>query len=86
MLEEEFYDNPFFTQAFPHFFDKELTSHDAPEDRKSWAESLLHRYKRKDMRHDDMLEHNFKTFVEGYRSPRGPIKWMAQEEKDKIHA
>lgn len=33
----------------------------------------------------ELLDHNEKTWIEGYRSPRGPIKWMSVEEKAKIH-
>mmetsp|Transcript_5864 Transcript_5864/g.10444 ORF Transcript_5864/g.10444 Transcript_5864/m.10444 type:complete len:514 (-) Transcript_5864:171-1712(-) len=51
----------------------------------SWAESLLYK-KRVDVeRIIDYESFEQKTFIDGYRTPIGPVKWMSQEDKNKVH-
>lgn len=85
MIENEFYTNPHFPKAFPHLYQKVGQMPD-PEITTSWGDSLS--YKRKEQpqpKHFIDHEHD-KMFVEGYRSPKGPIKWASEEEKDLVHA
>ena len=44
MIEDEFYSNPYFTTAFPHFREK-VEPQEPKEQAHSWAESLMYRYK-----------------------------------------
>lgn len=34
---------------------------------------------------EQTIKQNYKSFEEGYKSPSGPLKWMSQEEKEKVH-
>jgi ribosomal protein S18 len=86
VLENEFYTNPHFRRAFPHLSQNLKESEDSLKERSGWAESLLYKRKQDPVpSHLADLEENL-LFVEGYRTPTGPLKWMSQEDKDRIHA
>ena len=84
MIEDEFYSNPYFTTAFPHFKDK-VDPQEPKEAAHSWSESLMHRYKPQPWSQEQWYQYAEQTFVEGYRTPRGPLKWMSDEDKEKVH-
>jgi len=85
IIENEFYNNPEFRRAMPNASSKLPDAPELPRE-PSYVEGLLYKYKDSPKIEQETTELNEKTFVEGYKSPRGPIKWMSQEDKDRIHA
>lgn len=86
-LKYELDNNPFFDRAFPHFKGKK------PETtvvRKQKELDFIRSLGLKDrLQHRTTLEkaehENYKAFVEGYRSPSGPLRYLPEEEKKKIN-
>ena len=52
----------------------------------SYFDTLLSSHLRDfDLNPEEMARDNEKHFVDAYHGPQGPIKWMSEEEKDKVH-
>ena len=85
VFENEFYTNPHFDKAFPHLSSK-LGDGPSEPPPQTWGESL--QYKRKDnpLSNIEVLHEHENLYYEGYRTPAGPLKWLSQEDKDRIHA
>jgi small subunit ribosomal protein S18 len=50
-----------------------------------WADSLLNKTRVTPERTIDYETFDQRTFVDGYRTPRGPLKWMSPEDKAQVH-
>lgn len=65
---------------------KDLKEHNVTnEEQPNWAESLLHKrqtFSNRIIDHESLTQ---KTYIDGYRTPVGPLKWMPAEEKEKVH-
>ena len=45
----------------------------------------MYRYKPQAWTPEQWYEYAEKNYVEGFRTPRGPLKWMSDEDKAKVH-
>eukprot|EP00357_Protocruzia_adherens_P001811 CAMPEP_0114981838 /NCGR_PEP_ID=MMETSP0216-20121206/5759_1 /TAXON_ID=223996 /ORGANISM="Protocruzia adherens, Strain Boccale" /LENGTH=553 /DNA_ID=CAMNT_0002343539 /DNA_START=119 /DNA_END=1780 /DNA_ORIENTATION=+ len=84
-LKKELSDNPEFLRAFPHLEGRIPNVNYKTEEKQPFIESLTYSSQRRNIPEDEVEEIQNKTFVDGYRTPRGPIKWMSEKAKDKVH-
>lgn len=82
ILQQELLTNPHFARAFPH-----LALEPADDYPKvGWGDTLLFQKRPLNVSNHELEDQLDKTFVEGYRTIPGPVKWMPAEEKERIHA
>lgn len=84
MLKHEHEHNPYWPHIFPEAGGIDPGSGGKPP-ATNWVESLLQKYQKPKVEEPFRTEDTLKHFVEGYKTPRGPIKWMKSEEKEKVH-
>lgn len=84
MLQHEFDNNPHWTHAFPEA-GRVNPTHAGKAPASNWVESLLQHYTQPRQQEPFRAEDHVKHFIEGFRTPKGPIKWMTAEEKEKVH-
>lgn len=84
IIENEYYNNPHFSRAFPQLADKVPAPSEAPVD-VSWRDSLSLKYKAPAQQGPLAIHEEDKLFVEGYRTPPGPLKWLSYEDKERVH-
>lgn len=84
IVENEFYTNPHFARAFPHLASK-VVLNDTEKIESSWAKSLQYKFKIDPKSDQEIFQSNEANFIEGYRFPKGPLKWMTEEDKRKVH-
>lgn len=79
--------NPEFDKAFPHLAqNKPSTKISRDLGEKDFVKSLFgHQRAIPEKTYEESVTQNERKFAEGYRSPQGPLKYMDQAEKDKIH-
>lgn len=83
----ELQQNPEFDKAFPHLKPYKPITYIAPKSEEyDYMESLSYHKKYPEPKTaEDLFIEKDRRFVEGYREPGGPLKWMEDEEKIKIH-
>lgn len=81
VIENELKHNPHFGRAFPHLSVEHLQN----SPKVGWGESLLLQKQSIGMKPIEVIHEEEKTFVEGYRTIPGPVKWMSEEDKARIH-
>ncbi|KRX04932.1 Ribosomal protein S18 [Pseudocohnilembus persalinus] len=87
ILEHELLNNPYFDQAHPQFKNKKpKTTLNQKEETLDFMKSLtMEQRVPQHMPQEEQEHNNYKQYLEGYKSPQGPLKWMKQEQKDEIH-
>ncbi|EAR96961.2 ribosomal protein S18 (macronuclear) [Tetrahymena thermophila SB210] len=86
-LKHELKNNPLFDRAFPEYKGKKPeTTVVKKQEELDFIRSLgLKERINKNISLEEAEHQNFKQFVEGFRSPSGPLKYMDHEEKQKIN-
>jgi ribosomal protein S18 len=84
IVSNEFFTNPHFLRAFPHLASK-VTPVEEEAIESSWAKSLQYKFKIDPKKDQEIFQENEANFMEGYQAPKGPLKWLSDKEKQKVH-
>lgn len=83
-----------FDRAFPHLAGyKDRTTSDLPKEELGFIKSLLqasvhpsYKWRTYGQNESDNITHvRHSSYMEGYAFPKGPLKYMSPEDKEKVH-